>query len=406
MKKINHQCVVLAAILAVAPSCSHKNQYGMGSYGFERNFLEQHKVGFLELKSTDGMSRLLVVPAYQGRVMTSTGGGMDGNSYGWINHDFIASGKKDPQINVYGGEERFWLGPEGGPFSIYFKQGDEQVYANWKVPPVIDTEEFDVLHVDDKSVGFSKDAVLENAHGTVFRIGIRRDVRLLGRDEASKLLGTALPEGLSTVAYETVNTITNLGKKAWTREGGLLSIWMLSMFNPSPQTTVFIPFRPGGKGPVVHDDYFGKVPPDRLVTGDSAVFFRIDGKFRSKIGIPPDRTTGWSGSYDRGSGVLTLLWCSLPDKPMDYVNSSWGDQEDPFSGDAVNSYNDGPLEDGSVMGPFYEIEASSPAAALDPGGSIQHSQRLFHIQGSEAGLSAIVKGLFGLDLEEIADMFR
>ena len=47
-----------------------------------------------------------------------------------------------------------------------------------------------------------------------------------------------------------------------------------------------------------------------------------------------------------------------------YVNSQWGDQDDPFDGDVINSYNDGPTEDGTIMGPFYEIEASSPAAAL------------------------------------------
>ena len=74
------------------------------------------------------------MPAYQGRVMTSTAGGDDGMSFGWINHSFIESGKQDPQINVYGGEERFWLGPEGGPYSIYFKAGAEQVFENWMVP--------------------------------------------------------------------------------------------------------------------------------------------------------------------------------------------------------------------------------------------------------------------------------
>ena len=51
----------------------------------------------------------------------------------------------------------------------------------------------------------------------------------------------------------------------------------------------------------------------------------------------------------------------------------------PYSGDALNSYNDGPLEDGSQMGPFYELETSSPAAALKPGESITHSQITIHL---------------------------
>ena len=27
-------------------------------------------------------------------------------------------------MNVFGGEDRFWLGPEGGQFALYFKAGD------------------------------------------------------------------------------------------------------------------------------------------------------------------------------------------------------------------------------------------------------------------------------------------
>jgi hypothetical protein len=34
-------------------------------------------------------------------------------------------------------------------------------------------------------------------------------------------------------------------------------------------------------------------------------------------------------------------------KSLKYVNSKWGQQDDPYKGDVVNSYNDGPVEDGS-----------------------------------------------------------
>src|SRR5690554_3928253 len=80
----------------------------------------QEDVAFLKKHAdavvlTDGSGpAIVVVPAYQGRVMTSA---FDQNEpgIGWINYDLIASGKKRPQINPYGGEERLWLGPEGGP---------------------------------------------------------------------------------------------------------------------------------------------------------------------------------------------------------------------------------------------------------------------------------------------------
>ncbi len=127
---------------------------------------------------------------------------------------------------------------------------------------------------------------------------------------------------------------------------------------------------------------------------DGIIFFKTDGKHRSKIGISPQRALPYCGSYDPEKQVLTLLWYSAPDKPSRYVNSKWGDQAFPFKGDVVNSYNDGPVADGSIMGPFYEIESSSPAAMLTAGSSITHSQRIFHITGSKENLSKITEKLF------------
>jgi hypothetical protein len=88
------------------------------------------------------------------------------------------------------------------------------------------------------------------------------------------------------------------------------------------------------------------------------------------------------------------------------VNSKWGDQASPFSGDVVNSYNDGPVEDGSIMGPFYEIESSSPAALLSAGCRISHTQRIFHITGDEDKLSLITEKLFHQSLSEIKKIFN
>ena len=85
----------------------------MGTYGYDRDFLAERGIRTVELSSADGMARVLMVPAWQGRVMTSTTGGRAAPGYGWINHGFIASGEFNPQFNSYGGEERFWIGPEG-----------------------------------------------------------------------------------------------------------------------------------------------------------------------------------------------------------------------------------------------------------------------------------------------------
>jgi hypothetical protein len=55
-------------------------------------------------------------------------------------------------------------------------------------------------------------------------------------------------------------------------------------------------------------------------------------------------------------------------------------KKEPYKGDVINSYNDGPLEDGSQLGPFYEIEASSPALGLKKGMSGSYRQVACHLQ--------------------------
>ena len=110
------------------------------SFPSDVEFLRKH-VEVIVLGVDDG-PQVAVVPAYQGRVMTSTTGGPSQPSFGWINYEHIASGKSTPHINVYGGEERFWLGPEGGQFSIFFAPQAKFEFADWQTPAAIDTDSF------------------------------------------------------------------------------------------------------------------------------------------------------------------------------------------------------------------------------------------------------------------------
>lgn len=385
-------------------SMEMNKEYQPGTYGYDASFFKKNNITFIELRDTVSGANVLVIPGYQGRVMTSSAGGYEGKSYGWINYKQIASGTISNQFNPFGGEERFWLGPEGGPFSIYFKKGDEQLFPNWKVPSQLDTEAFDLISNDARSVSFRKDFDLINASGTALNIGVERSIRLIDRQSAGVELNVPIDGSLQLVAYETINTLKNRGPNEWNSKSGFVSIWLLGMFNPSESGVVVIPFRPS-KNKLITDDYFGKVPADRLVIKDSILFFRVDGKHRSKIGISPEGAKPFCGSYDPDSRTLTVLWLSLPEQNMPYVNSKWGEQDNPLEGDAVNSYNDGPVEDGSIMGPFYEIESSSPAALLSPGGNITHTQRIFHISGDEAKLSDITQKLFGVSVEEIKSVF-
>jgi hypothetical protein len=340
--------------------------------------------------------------------MTSAADGKEGASFGWINYGLFESGIVSKQFNPYGGEERLWLGPEGGPFSIYFEKGKEQSFANWVVPKEIDTVSYNIVYQTPQRVSFQKEFTLTNYSGTSLQIGIERTVKLLTREETQNALSLPLDTSLRCVAFLSENILVNKGRTAWNKQTGVLSLWMLAMFNPSTEGVVFIPYKKGNEnelGKIVNDDYFGKVPPERLIVKDGIVFFKTDGKLRSKIGISPLRALPWCGSYDPQKKVLTLLWCSLPEEPSEYVNSKWGKQDNPLKGDAINSYNDGPNDTGDVMGPFYEIEGSSPAAFLSPGQKITHIQRIFHITGDEKKLNIITEKIFNLSLTQIKQVF-
>jgi hypothetical protein len=371
-------------------------------------FLEAHSAVAV-LSDESGLARVAVNPDLQGRVMTSTADGPDGLSFGWINRELISSGENNPHINAFGGEDRFWLGPEGGQFSIFFKTGDPFDLEHWFTPPPINEGPYDVVSRGPNRIHFRKPMRLTNYSGTEFGLELNRVVQLLTKADI-EALGIPVPGGVRMVAFQSDNRITNTGPEAWTKDTGLLSIWILGMFNPSPETTVVVPFKPGPAdelGPVVNDAYFGKVPADRLAVGDGVLFFSGDGRYRSKIGIPPARALPLLGSYDAENDVLTVVHLTIPAGATDYVNSMWEIQEKPFGGDVVNSYNDGPPEPGAKpLGPFYELESSSPAAALGPGETLAHLSTTVHFLGKDGALDAISRKVFGVGVEEIEKALR
>ena len=112
------------------------------------------------------------------------------------------------------------------------------------------------------------------------------------------------------------------------------------------------------------------------------------------------------GSYDARDRVLTLVQFTRAEGATDYVNSMWEIQTKPYAGDVVNSYNDGPPAPGAKpLGPFYELETSSPAAALAPSESLVHRHRTLHFVGDGAALDAVARKVLGVGLAEIQAAF-
>jgi len=392
----------LSSMSAAEPSADKSNR---PTYSQDVAFLKRH-TSVVELSG--GGARVAVCPEYQGRVMTSTCTGPQGPSHGWVNRDFIAAGKPSLVFNNYGGEDRFWLAPEAGQFAFYFHAGKPQVLDNWYTDPALNEGAFQEQNAPDH-VRLTRRLQLKNYSGTPFDLEVVRDVRLLDKARFAELFGAPAAKALGAAAlvgFETDNTVTNRGP-ALSDKGGLFSIWTLGQFTPGPRVAVIVPYVAGDEaqlGPVVTSDYFGPVPADRLQVTPQAVLFRVDGKFRSKLGLSPQRAQGIAGSIDFDQGVLTLVSQSLPPDPakLPWVNNSWVlPQEHPFVGDAFNSYNDGSGDEGKPREAFYELETLSPTKKLATGESLRHAHRTFHVQGDLPTLSAVAKAALGIDLETV-----
>jgi hypothetical protein len=379
------------------------------TFGQDLEFLNRH-VETVVLSNSEGASAI-VVPAYQGRTMTSTSSGMAGASYGYLNYEAIAAGNRDPQINLYGGEDRMWISPEGGQYSVFFNPDAEMLYENWRTPACLDTEPFHLTGHDQTSASFERVAKLTNWSQFEFELKMERTVKLLDVDSAATHLACSL-DGMSVAAHESSNRLSNIGDSPWESETGLIGIWMLCMNKPAAGATLLVPFKVGNEtelGPIVNADYFGKLDQSRLQIDETGglLYFLGDGKLRSKLGLTYKRVEPYLGSWDRDRGILSVVQFNLPDAaPNGYNNNLWEIQEDPYCGDVINGYNDGPNASGGQLGGFFELETISPALALETGGSYTHLHRTIRMEGDRQALSRVSVEVFGVDLDEIEHRFE
>jgi hypothetical protein len=213
--------VLLTAILMLTfSSCNNPKkkdmkEYEKGTYGYDLKFLKEKDKGLIVLKGDNEKAEVIVSPKYQAKVLTSTASGTHGTSMGFVNHDVFNSAVPDEHMNGYGGENRFWLGPEGGQFSIFFEPGSEQVFNNWHTPKAIDVEPWDVKEALSTEVSLAKDMELLNYQGNILHISADRQIKLLSSGQVEQELEVQLPEGINVVAYSTVNKITNLNDFKW-----------------------------------------------------------------------------------------------------------------------------------------------------------------------------------------------
>lgn len=380
-----------------------------GTFGYDLEFISKFTDPVV-LKDKTGKPILFTSPEHQGRVFTSSFDGLKGKSLGYINYQRAASNEILPHTQGYGGEDRFWIGPQGGQYTIYFNPGDPFDFDHWFTPAPFDTESFDLVAANDSSVHYHKEMNLRNYVNTSFDLAVDRKIGVIEHNEALELLRITGAKDLKYVGFESSNKITNTGNEPWKKETGLLSIWILGMFPGG--STIVIPYKESvdSEFDSPYNEYFteiiGKLDENHLKKGENVLFYNGSGNYIGKIGVKPKYTKPVVGSYDEIHNILTILQYSFVEGETDYVNSQWEIQVNPYKGDVVNAYNDGPLNRASgAKLTFYELESSSPARELEPGESMEHVHRTFHFQGDKGQLNKITKALFGLGIDEIERQF-
>ncbi len=396
---------MLLGVLPMVVSSNHAYAVGpLPAYIDDVAFLRKH-TEVIELKGDKEPGAIAICPKWQGRVMTSTFEPAFGPSLGWVNRPFIEAGKNDTVFNNYGGAERFWLSPEAGQFALFFEPGKPQTLANWRTPAAMNEVEFKVtepIHAGSRQdVSLTADMELINYAGTKFNLTVWRSVRFAGPRDFGRLFGEHAQRLVEEsrgqlVGARTENQIQS--KKALRKETGLVSIWTLGQFQPGPNNVIVLPHHVGaesGLGPVVTTRYFGEIPPDRLRDLGNALLFRGDAQYRSKIGLSPQRSKGVAGAMNFDSEVLTLVTSAMAlsgDKDV-YLNNLWDlPQQEPFMGDAINSYNDGPTAPGEAsLGGFFELETLSTARELDADQPVGYRNWTFHVKADLITLDRISK---------------
>jgi hypothetical protein len=344
--------------------------------------------------------QVLVCPSLAGRVMGTTYNGAGGDFGGFVDAKAFREGMKDIWDN-WGGEERYWLCPEGGQFDLMFG-GKKNCFDNYRVQDGFNHSKYQV--VDQAQTGDS--ITMKASFNLVNGIGTRFEVESVRRITALDSCPYAVGTGgtVDFVGFQSESTITNIGKNPWTRETGCLAHWHLGQFLPGPQVIVVIPFRQGHlSDPPIREDYFrefcidGRMPPNRYWTKDGYTLFKADGKCRMKIGQNRSRALGWLASYNLQTHEIILMDYDYYTH-LDYAASYWYEQAEPFNGDCISFSAEGPGAPGEPDGRCYELESMSPAMLLAPGESFTFRTRTMHIKGPRRTMAALCRRQLGPEL--------
>lgn len=394
------------------------------SYRNGKAFLES-KTNLIELYNEFG-ARVAVCPEWNGRVMTSTCDGIDGESFGLIRVNEIETTNFRSEFLAFGGEEQFSLSPASGRFAFMYSD-EEWAKALPLFPP--SEEETSMLPQGYREAAFEVDTApfepllrmrrslkMRNLAGTRFDLDLVRTVRLLAMDEIQNAFGgvvsVALDQGdVSFVAYETSSTAINRGSPL-SRKNGLFSIRTRAMFNAGPHVVAFVPFRSddASLGGELEFDYFGTSPHGVFRRLGSNVLLRADGRHRSAVSVPAIKAQPFFGAIDYRAGLLTIIRYNLPERPETYEYMSdfnLAKKSDPparpYEGGILHAYNSGPdaalAREDSFSDPYFSFDVFTPVSELQKSESTSHRRVTLHVSADRTTLEFLVKTVFASDYD-------
>ena len=360
------------------------------------------------LAGRDAQCKVLVCPELAGRVLGTTSGGENGAFGGFIDAQAFQEGMKDIWDN-WGGEERYWVAPEGGQFGLMFKDQCE-CFAHYDVQEGINRTPYQVLEVSPqaKSLTMRCRMHLKNKLGTRFHLEVTRRITVLDDCPYSNGCGDAV----RFVGFQSESSLLNIGERPFARETGTLAHWHLGQFLVGDHLIGIVPFCPDDRAaPPVREDYFkdfcvgGAMPANRYRLLNNCALFKADGKVRSKIGQNRSRATGRLGSYNLETNELILLDYDFYPQ-LDYAASYWYEQPQPYDGDVISFSAEGPARPGGPPGRCYELEALSPALLLTPGESFTWRTRTLHLAGRAVTTASICQRFLGPNIGQLAAFDR
>jgi len=329
---------------------------------------------------TEDGPQMIITPELSARVLGVSFDGTNGENLMWVNESILDGSywSKKPYFWNAGGY-RTWLAPE----DLFFL--DEK--KEWFVPVSLDPAPFKLIERNDYNASFEADVNLKTNTGLYYRTTITRRLALLTSPPPE--VG-ALPAGMKYVGIDLVHSLTNRMEDVIGEDIPYVCLW--DMLQVYPSGTTLVPLAEGCDPNTAYREYFNPLG-DRLVISNNIISVKIDGKYRSKIGVRPEASKSGLGFLrDNGDSTGILFALVFPIDPEGiYVDKPWGTDSD--YGDAIELYND----DGA-MGGFTEIECHGPAKKLRRGESQSHKVSLYIFGGPLPELKRIGSILLKADL--------